>query len=299
MTKKLLSLLLILVIVIGALTAVPAQAASKISLSKTSLTLSVGDIAGIKLNNADASKVKWSSSNKDVASVTIGIVKGVKAGKATVTATYNNKKYTCAVTVKAKAQAASKISLSKTSITMTVGDIKGVKLNNADASKVNWSSSDKKIVTVAMGLIKAKKAGKATVTAKYNNKKYTCTVTVKAKAQTNSGNSSKYCSACGGTGDCGKCTGSGKCHKCHGRKKITCNYCSGGKCYSCGGKGYVYKYVGKLHSKYTCPTCHGKRTCQYCKGTRYTKCSICKGKGKCTLCGGSGNCKSCRGTGKK
>lgn len=46
--------------------------------------------------------------------------------------------------------------------------------------KVTWSTSDKSIVTVDKnGVIKGKKAGKATITAKVGKKKYTCEVQVK------------------------------------------------------------------------------------------------------------------------
>lgn len=52
-----------------------------------------------------------------------------------------------------------------------------LKLKNS--KNVKWSSSDKKLLTVSKkGVVKAKKAGKATVTAKYKGKKYKCSVTV-------------------------------------------------------------------------------------------------------------------------
>lgn len=56
--------------------------------------------------------------------------------------------------------------------------------------KVTWSSSNKKIVSVSKnGTVKAKKQGKATVTANVSGKKLTCKVTVKKKAgSTNTAN---------------------------------------------------------------------------------------------------------------
>ena len=75
--------------------------------------------------------------------------------------------------------------LSKTKVTLTVGKSTTLKLNNAPKNKkVTWTTSDKKIATVSQkGKVTAKKAGKATITAKVSNKKYTCKVTVKSKSQ--------------------------------------------------------------------------------------------------------------------
>lgn len=81
--------------------------------------------------------------------------------------------------VEAKAKA--KVKMSSKSITLVVGKTKTIKLKSAKASKVKWSTSNKKIATVSKGKIKAKKKGTCKVYAKYNGKKYTCKVTVKAK----------------------------------------------------------------------------------------------------------------------
>ena len=52
-------------------------------------------------------------------------------------------------------------------------------LNMKNAEKVKWSSSDKKVVTVSKkGKVKAKKAGRATITAKVGKKKYKTSITV-------------------------------------------------------------------------------------------------------------------------
>ena len=73
-----------------------------------------------------------------------------------------------------------KILLSEKSITLSKGDTYKLTLHNAIDKNVKWKSSDKKIVSVSKtGVIKAKKSGKAKVTAKYDGKKYTCKVTVK------------------------------------------------------------------------------------------------------------------------
>ena len=63
------------------------------------------------------------------------------------------------------------------------GTAKSIKLINAKASKVSWSTSNSKIAKVAKGRIKAIKAGAATITAKYKEKKYKCKVVVKSKEE--------------------------------------------------------------------------------------------------------------------
>lgn len=141
-------------------------------LTKTSLTLTTGKKTTIKLNKATVKKVKWKSSKKSVATVKKGTIMAKKPGKATITATYQKKKYTCKVTVK------SNIKLSKTNFVLSVKGTKTLILQNVKASKVKWTSSNKKVATVKKGKITAKKGGTAVITATYQKKKYTCKITV-------------------------------------------------------------------------------------------------------------------------
>lgn len=78
----------------------PVEAAS-IRLNKTKATITVGSTVKLSVKGTKAS-VKWSSSNKAVATVKNGLVTGKKAGKATVKATVKKKTYKCVVTVKEK-----------------------------------------------------------------------------------------------------------------------------------------------------------------------------------------------------
>lgn len=74
-----------------------------------------------------------------------------------------------------------KVKLNKSKITLTVGKTAKLKVKNTK-KKVKWSSSKKSVATVSKkGKIRAKKAGKTTITAKVGKKKLTCKVTVKAK----------------------------------------------------------------------------------------------------------------------
>ena len=73
--------------------------AKAVSISSTTLSLKEGNQSTLKLNNA-VSTITWSSSNTRVATVDkSGVVKGVKAGTATITAACGGKSYTCKVTV--------------------------------------------------------------------------------------------------------------------------------------------------------------------------------------------------------
>lgn len=72
-------------------------------LNKKKLTLLKGEKFKLKLKNAIASRVKWSTSSKKTASVSkSGVVKAKKIGKATIKAVYNKVTYKCSVKVKKK-----------------------------------------------------------------------------------------------------------------------------------------------------------------------------------------------------
>jgi hypothetical protein len=74
------------------------QAATKLKLNKTKVTLCVGQTAKLKVSNSDSS-VTWKSSNKKIATVKSGKVKGIKTGKVTITAKVGKKSVKCKVTV--------------------------------------------------------------------------------------------------------------------------------------------------------------------------------------------------------
>lgn len=87
----------------------PVSAASKTELSKKSVTLTKGGTKTIRLKNA-GKKVVWKSSNKKVVKIVKKegkykskvTVRGLKKGKATITAKVGKKSYKCKVTVKDK-----------------------------------------------------------------------------------------------------------------------------------------------------------------------------------------------------
>lgn len=80
---------------------VPAQAA-KIQLSKSKLTIYVGDTYTLKLKGTKA-KVKWSSNKSSIASVSSkGKISAKTSGYAVITAKAGAKKYKCKLTVKTR-----------------------------------------------------------------------------------------------------------------------------------------------------------------------------------------------------
>ena len=116
----------------------------------------------------------FKSSNPKVVSVSKkGVIKGLKKGSATITATNGKTVSKCKVKVKDYA-----LNLKKADL--TCGFTLKLKLNGSGKGKIKWSSSDKSIAKVSSkGVVTAKKPGKVKITAKKNGKKYTCTVTVK------------------------------------------------------------------------------------------------------------------------
>lgn len=81
--------------------AAPVSAAQKTGLSKSSITLEVGETASLKFVGASGGKITWSMSDKNVAKYSKGKVTGVSEGTAYIYAKYNGKKYKCTVTVTA------------------------------------------------------------------------------------------------------------------------------------------------------------------------------------------------------
>lgn len=69
------------------------------ALSRSAFRLTRGKTRILRLKNASGT-VRWTSSNKAVATVTSkGVVKGIKAGSAFIKAYYKGKTYKCAVVV--------------------------------------------------------------------------------------------------------------------------------------------------------------------------------------------------------
>ena len=130
-------------------------------------------------NDSDAI-VTFKSGNTKVATVSSkGVVKGVKAGTAVITAKVGNATATCKVTVKA-----STIKFAKASVTIYKGKTATVKATATPSATVKYTSSNTKVATVnsKTGVIKGIKAGTVTITAKAGTLKTTCKVVIKNPA---------------------------------------------------------------------------------------------------------------------
>ncbi|MGN0507897.1 MAG: Ig domain-containing protein, partial [Ruminococcus sp.] len=174
------------------------NAPSSVKTNPTSLTLGKGESYTISESTnsgsyANASNLKWSSSNTKVATVTKGsgnkaTIKATGTGTAYVKITlYNGKTAQCKVTVK---NAPASVSLSKTSLTLNKGEsYKISECTNsgsyANAANLKWSSSNTNVATVTKGssnkaVIKANSKGTAYIKITlYNGKTAQCKVTVK------------------------------------------------------------------------------------------------------------------------
>ena len=167
----------IMVLVVSVASSFGVQAATKksITLNKTKATIYVGKTTTVsvkKVTGLSSKAVTYKSSNKKVATVTSkGVVKGVKAGTATITVTSkkNSKvKATCKVTVKAV-----KVKAINTARVMGIKKGESVQLvynvlpTNATNKGLTFKSNDTSIVKVtSKGKLTGVATGAATVTVK-------------------------------------------------------------------------------------------------------------------------------------
>ena len=135
-------------------------------------------------------KVTYKTSNKKVVTVNAkGKITAKKKGTAKIyVISKADKKKKCTITVTVGTPV-TKVKLNKTKSTMTVGKKQTLKATvtpkKASSRAVVWKSSNTKIATVSSkGVVKAKKAGTATITATAKDgsgKKAACKITVKKK----------------------------------------------------------------------------------------------------------------------
>ncbi len=170
------------------------QAAAKtnketISLNKSVYTLKKGKTVKLKavLNKAAKRKgVKWSSSNRKVATVSKnGKVTAKRKGKAAITATVKETsvKARCKITVGIPV---SRVTLNRRSLTLKTGQSFSLKTSispkKASVKKVNYKSSNKRVASVSKkGVIQAVSAGTVKITATAadgSGKRAVCTVKV-------------------------------------------------------------------------------------------------------------------------
>ena len=197
--KQTFAWVLALMMIFSVFPATQVNAATKPKLSKTKITMTVGQSKKLKVKGISkkrAKRIKWKSSKKKVVTVTkTGKLKARKAGKATITAKVGKKKLKCKVVVKRKRKKArkkkesnsssKKMWLSKTSVTLQAGSGVDLVLHNAK-NVVKWSSSNNKVAwadratssSKNLGTIQAVSKGTAVITAKVDGKTFKCHVKV-------------------------------------------------------------------------------------------------------------------------
>lgn len=209
-------------------------AVTGVSVSPTSTSIGVGGsatlTATISPSDATDKAVTWSSSKPSVATVSNGTVTALSAGETTITVTTHDGGFTatCAVTVTAPI-AVTGVSLNKPSTTIEAGQTETLTATvtpaNASNKSVTWTTSDSDVATVAGGVVTAKGAGTATITATTVDGGFTATCSVKVTAPANvtfiAGTDTGTAT---GQNDSGTLTKSGISFYCSGWKNDSGNY---------------------------------------------------------------------------
>ena len=182
-----LSLIMVLFISVAPVQAATAKS-GKVAVTVPKTTLYVGDSKNnstpitVNYNNKKVkSGVKYSTSNKKIATVKKGKIVASKKGTATISVKYKNK--TCRIKITVKNAS---LNLSEKSLSLKKGKTYTFKAfankTQLKATSVKWTTSNKKIVSVNKnGTIKALKTGKAVITAKTSFGTAKCTVTVSSQ----------------------------------------------------------------------------------------------------------------------
>ena len=164
-------------------------AVTGVSLDKTAVSLLVNETAQLKATvapaDADNKRVTWTSSDNNVAEVSVtGVVTAKANGTATITAKTTDGGFTATCTVTVSSIEVTGIDISATSASLNLGEqlVLAVELlpENASNKNVMWTTSNESVAIVNNGVVTALKAGEAVITATTvsGNLRANCTVTV-------------------------------------------------------------------------------------------------------------------------
>ena len=164
----------------------PAVHTTGLSLDKTNATIVVGNTITLVATKTPANSedgITWSSSNSSIASVSNGVVRGVKEGTATITASSNNIKATCTITVAAQTVNVTGVTLNKNSLDLLVGGTDGqltatVEPIDATNKEVRWTSSNPAVAIVDGGVVHAVGNGNTIITVTTDDGDFTATCNV-------------------------------------------------------------------------------------------------------------------------
>lgn len=131
-----------------------------------------------------ASAVRWESDDETVATVSNGVITGVKPGQTTVKVSCGTLSDTCTVTVTERVPVTG-VNLDKTQLTVKVGFVATLTAtvipdNTTDDTTVVWSSDNESVATVVGGVVTGVAEGTAKITAKCGDHTATCDVTVES-----------------------------------------------------------------------------------------------------------------------
>jgi uncharacterized protein YjdB len=159
-----------------------------INVSPTSSTISLNGTqqltATVSPSNAANKTVSWSSGNTSVATVnSTGLVTGIAAGNANITATTQDgsKTATCVITVRSVAVTGVSVSPKSASIAVNTTQQLTAKISpsNATNKTVSWSSGNTSVATISsIGLVTGIAAGRAIITVKTQDGGKTATSTI-------------------------------------------------------------------------------------------------------------------------
>ena len=158
------------------------EARCRITVKKTTITLSShsyslekGETVRLTAKSSTGHTVTYKSNRKSLATIVeYGRITAIKPGEATITATCDKTSVTCKITVKKPV-----IKLSKTSLTLKVGDKSRLIATASSGYPVTFKSSRKSIAIIdEYGNIQTLKAGTTVITAKLDGVEKTCILTV-------------------------------------------------------------------------------------------------------------------------
>ncbi len=164
---------------------------TKIKIIDSNVSLMVGDTTNLNVtvspSNSTNQSIIWNSSDTSIATISeTGTIKGIKEGKVKIFATTLDGLYqdSIEVTIKKveKYVEVNDLIIKQNDVTLNVGSSITVKTSivpsDATNKKINWTTSDSKIVTVKNGLIYGVSEGSAVVTATTLDNNITKTIKV-------------------------------------------------------------------------------------------------------------------------
>jgi len=165
----------------------------KVSIDPESVEILEGETKTLEIitepANAVYNSVSWSSSNKEVATISRrGVLSAVAAGSATITADVDGITATCEVTVTPNITPVSGVTLDQEELNLEINEsatLSATVAPEAAANKdITWRSSDEKVATVTDGFVTAINKGTCDIIVKTDDGGFeaTCHVTVIAPA---------------------------------------------------------------------------------------------------------------------